>query len=129
MKKTIFILSAFIFFYSVQYAQNLRNKEKIDPAFKSLIYNKKLQGKKKSSSATKVPEAKVNSSKNEATAKKFECIIYTKNAKALKDKGIIIHSTLPTFVTAIVSLQQIEQLAAMSDVTYIEAAKENYPKH
>jgi minor extracellular serine protease Vpr len=126
MKKTFFTIFILLFFCTWQYAQRIKNEDKIDPTLRSLLVQQKLQNKKKWPSE-KVKDSKRGTPKNASTARKFECIIYTKNAKALKDKGIVINSTLATFVTAIVTLEQIEQLASMDEVTYIEAAKNNYP--
>ncbi|MGI8635632.1 MAG: hypothetical protein ACR2KZ_09540 [Segetibacter sp.] len=127
MKKRILIVSVLVFLYSSQYAQNIKNEDKIDPAFRSLLTHQKQEKKKKCSSELKSKENKRSAIKNATATKKYECIIYTKNATALKDKGISIHSTLPTFVTAIVSLEQIKQLSLMDEVSYIEASKNNYP--
>lgn len=129
MKKRILIIFILIFFCNWQYGQNIKNKDKIDPAFRLLLSQQKLQNKGKCSSTIKASNAKPNASKNKTSSPKLECIIYTKNPKALKDKGIVINSTLPTFVTAVVTLAQIEQLASMNEVTYIEAPKNNYPNN
>ncbi|GEO08591.1 hypothetical protein [Segetibacter aerophilus] len=124
--KTILIL-VLLFFCTLTHAQSVKNEDKIDPVFRLLLSGENT----KTISANKkcVPgkrRTKGTIEKREIKGKLYDCIVYTKNAKALKDKGIVVGSTLPTFVTARVSLQQIEQLAAMDEVTYIEASKTNY---
>lgn len=104
------------------YAQNKMNADKIAPAFKALLAKNNIttaSGKKKcifSKKNTKKP-----ASSKAITAEKYDCIVYTKDAKALSDKGIIINSTLPTFVTAKATLQQIAYMSSLKEVTYIDA--------
>jgi hypothetical protein len=128
MNNKITILLVLLFFYTLPYAQNIKNEDKIDPVFGSLIstyktkkiaLNKKCLGSK--------PAAKGSVLKSELERRIYDCIVYTKSAKTLKDKGIIVGSTLPTFVTARATLAQIEQMATMEEVTYIEAPETNYP--
>lgn len=128
MKRKISILLVLLFFYTLPYAQSIKNEDKIDPVFSSLIASdktKKAASNKKCLSAKTI--SKGNVAKNELKERIFDCIVYTKNAKALKDKGVVVGSTLPTFVTARASLGQIEQMATMEEVIYIEAPKTNYP--
>ena|SRR5256885_7911752 len=128
MQKGIIIVLLLIFFYAPDFAQNSKMEAKIDPAFRSLITKQRAKdssASKNCSSCPKVKAAKGKVSKNAPAEKKYECIIYTKNAKALHNRGITINSELPTFVTAFVTLQQIEQLSSMPEVTYIEAPKTN----
>lgn len=131
MKKGVAMLLGLLIICAMSEAQNLKNENKIDPAFRQLINNEKVKSTfgNKSSSKTK---SKTSISKEKVSEKQpkrvmYECTVYTKDAKALKDKGIIINSALPTFVTATVSLDQIELMSAMNVVTYIEAAKTIYP--
>lgn len=53
--------------------------------------------------------------------KRYECIVYTQNATALRSKSIVVQAELPKLVTAWVTLDQLGQMAAMNEVTYIEA--------
>jgi hypothetical protein len=129
MKKRIIVIFVFIFFYLSQYGQAVQNEDKIDPFLRQFLFEQNEKNKKKRSSKIKVSGAGNNQSKNETSSKKFECIIYTKNAKALKERDIMINSILPTFVTAVLSLEQVKQLSLMNEVTYIEAAKNSYPNH
>jgi hypothetical protein len=127
--RTGFLL-AMIFFisYVPGFAQTIKMENKIDPAFRSILAQKK-QG---DTSVVKICPSPVNVAPTEGFVpgkklpeKRYDCIVYTKNAKALRDSGIIINSVLPTFVTAWVTLEQIIQMAAMPDVTYIEAPRTN----
>jgi hypothetical protein len=127
MKNKIILILVLLFFYTLPRAQSQKNKEKIDPIFWSLLTDQKtksISGNKKCVAAKSRTE--VNIAKRESEGKVYDCIIYTKNTKALKNRGIVIGSTLPAFVTARVSLAQIEQMASMDEVTYIEAPKTNY---
>ena len=110
----------------MNYGQSFKNEDKIDPVFRTLINNEKL----KSASVIKKSSLKFKGSGaggNLPAKEKYECIVYTKEAKVLMDRGIVINSTFPTFVTAVVTLEQIKQMASMAEVTYIEAPKTNYP--
>lgn len=49
----------------------------------------------------------------------YSCIIYTKNPEKLKSDGFIIQSQLPTFSTALVSLEDIERLMELPYVTSV----------
>jgi minor extracellular serine protease Vpr len=122
MRKTCIILLVLIIFAPVLFAQTEYNQDKIDPQLRSLI----AEVKKNTANKKKCSKAEGKKSE-EAQIKRYECIIYTKNASALKDKGIFLNSTLPTFATALVSLKQIEQLAGMAIVSYIELSKSTYP--
>lgn len=79
---------------------------KLDPAFAALIAEK---------------------NRSEQRQKHYDCIVYTKQAAVLRKKGIVINSELPGFVTAWATLKQIEQMASMPEVTYIEAPRTNLP--
>lgn len=79
---------------------------KLDPVFAALIAEK--NGK-------------------EPRQEHYDCIVYTKQAAVLRKRGIFINSELPGFVTAWVTLKQIEQMASMMEVTYIEAPRINLP--
>src|SRR5947209_6474276 len=85
-------------------AQTIKNANKIDLPFRILIEQQKALDP-----ATKKKGKASNPKKSANTEKKYECIIYTKNPSVLRKKGITIQSELPTFVTALATLSQIEQ--------------------
>ena len=123
LRKSV-ILSIFLIFpYTKEFGQNLKQSNKIDPELRTLILKQKSDLQKNGDRTFKKKVGTAKTGKAKVTSKKFECIIYTKDAGALKDRGISINSILPTFVTAIITVEQIEQLAAMPEVNYIEAAK------
>ena len=99
---------------------------KLDPAFAALIASQKGHPTT-SSSHHKSQPIEEKTTPDAAPGKRYHCIVYTKQAAALRKKGIVIHSELPDFVTAWATLQQIEQMASMAEVTYIEAPKTNFP--
>ncbi len=110
-------------------AQNIKNKEKIDPKLGDVINAEKADNSNgsRSSTARSQTKGKINKLQNQPHPRLHECIVYTTDAQALKDKGITVHSILPKFITAMVSVKQIEQMAAMKQVTYIELSKTNFP--
>ncbi|MEO8412939.1 MAG: hypothetical protein ABI472_04740 [Ginsengibacter sp.] len=131
MRKAKVILFVTLFFCVSCFSQNVKMEDKIDPAFTSLITKQKIKIDTDSeycASRTTAKTTHCGTSKNFRAAEKYECIVYTKNAGLLRDKGIIVNSTLPTFVTALATLKQIVQMASMPEVTYIEAPKINTPK-
>lgn len=101
------------------------NSSKLDPAFAALIAGQTKDG---ISSYPHQPEPIDEKANGQAPPeKRYECIVYTKQAGALRKKGIVINSELPDFVTARATLKQIKQMASMAEVTYIEAPKTNFP--
>lgn len=126
MKKQLTIFLSLVLIYLMGHAENIEKDQKIDPVFRALIEAEK-KSRKLANRKDHFKEKRKNLSY--AEKEKYECIVYTKNANALKDKGIVIHSILPTFITSVAFLTQIEQMAEMPEVTYIEASKLNYPTH
>ncbi|MEJ7769867.1 MAG: hypothetical protein WKF89_18760 [Chitinophagaceae bacterium] len=61
--------------------------------------------------------------------KKYDCIVYTKNAKALRENGIVLNTVLPDFVTASATIRQILQMAEMPGVLKIEAPRIDREHH
>ncbi len=57
----------------------------------------------------------------------YQCIIYTNNAAALRNRGIVVQAVLPRFVIAWVQLNQIVEIATMPEVSYVDAPKIIYP--
>ncbi|QBO57992.1 S8/S53 family peptidase [Chryseobacterium salivictor] len=51
----------------------------------------------------------------------YSCIVYTEHAEKLKANGILVQSTLPKFVTALVTIDDLEKMAQMKDVISIIA--------
>jgi minor extracellular serine protease Vpr len=117
IKQAVLFLS--ILFPFMLSAQTIKNANKIDLPFRILIEQQKA-----SDSATKKKSKTSNPKKSPNTEKKYECIIYTKNPSVLRKKGITVQSELPAFVTALATLSQIEQVAAMPEVTFIEAPEQ-----
>lgn len=118
-----FLLVAFLIAQLSPFAQTLKFEDKIDPAFKYAIAQKNARiepGTEAINSSYKIEPVQVIL-KNGQMDKRYQCIVYTSNAKALEDSGIIINSTLPNFATAWVTLEQVQQMAAMKDVSYIDA--------
>lgn len=107
-------------FYLPGFTQNKKDEEKIAPAFRSLIAKEKITipASQKKCLFKKRKPVKTLSKSGE---KKYDCIVYTNNAKAIRDQGIIVNSVLPTFVTSSATLQQILQMASLPGVTYIDA--------
>lgn len=51
----------------------------------------------------------------------YSCIIYTNHPEKLKANGILVQSTLPKFVTALATIEDLEKMAEMKDVISIIA--------
>ncbi|MGI8635633.1 MAG: S8 family serine peptidase, partial [Segetibacter sp.] len=60
---------------------------------------------------------------NALPEERYECIVYTKNARSLSDSGMLINSSFPTFATVWATLEQIVRMAEMRQVDFIEAPK------
>jgi hypothetical protein len=117
IKQIVLFLS--ILFPFILSAQTIKNANKIDLPFRILIEQQKA-----SDIATKKKGKASSRKKPLITEKKYDCIIYTKSPSLLRKKGITIQSELPTFVTALATLSQMEQAAAMPEVTFIEAPEQ-----
>lgn len=126
-KPSLFVVSLIL--QLTAFCQTIKPEEKIDPAFKYLIAESKARTA--STGISFYPHYKIEPVagvlKNGQIDKRYQCIVYTNNAKALQDSGVIINSTLPTFATAWVTLEQIQQMATMQYVTYIDAPEINHP--
>lgn len=118
-KHVVLFLSIFLPFVAL--AQNARNENKIDLPFRILIAQQKETDSVFENTKPSKKTVHHQCALTDTSAKKYECIIYTKNAGALRKKGVIVRSELPTFVTALATLKQIEEAAAMPEVTSIEA--------
>jgi minor extracellular serine protease Vpr len=126
MLQRITILLASVFLFAMTYEQNIKNEEKIDPALRALIASQKdklFSEHKKSTIKLRSKLSRQKISTNADESEKYECTVYTADAKSLVNKGIVVNSTLPTFATVIVTGREIEMMASMDQVIYIEAAK------
>lgn len=118
--KSILLASIAMLFITYSFAQNER---KIAPALRYLLEHRADTSAlfRKQMPTQYVIEPKEGYvTRGGSVDKRYDCIVYTKNAQALKDKHIIINSMLPTFVTAWVTLDQIIEMANIADVAYIE---------
>ena len=122
--KTCFLLTAlFAFLYGS--AQHVQYEQKIDPAFTTVLTARKngkdtLVNKNLSAHYRIEPTERLIAGNGERV-KRYDCIVYTKNAQALRDSGIVVNAVLPDFVTAWATLDQITKMAAMPDVSYVKA--------
>jgi minor extracellular serine protease Vpr len=118
--RSILILSIFLLIATNCKAQENKTESKIDPAFQLLIKEHPEAKEISRKRCFLKKKGKVSTATNSGVnAVKYDCIVYTKNAQGLRNKGITINSVLPTFVTAKASLQQIQQMALMAEVSYI----------
>ncbi|MEO5999967.1 MAG: S8 family serine peptidase [Chitinophagaceae bacterium] len=111
-------------------AQHRVYNSKIDPMFQFMLNHSKQMNDQQLLQEN-FPRFQVQAtegfiSKNKPPEKRYECIVYTVNAKALVDNGIVLNSVLPTIVTAWVTSEQIVQMSLMPQVKYIESPKTNY---
>lgn len=116
--KTLFVISFLLFALTLSIrslAQDSLTNKKIDPFFIRLIERNTI------TKNTRKPQKCLLKKKKKQ--EKYECIVYTKNAAAIREKGIAVNSELPTFVTALATLSQIQEMALITDVTYIEASR------
>lgn len=67
----------------------------------------------------RLPQVDIFDAASQSFKKKYACIIYTKNAEAIKDRGITVQSVLSKFLTAFVSLEQVNMLITLNEVEYI----------
>ena len=99
--------------------------QKIDSKFKILLDNKGklMRGEKLSDTEMKgirLDQKLVVTPK--ATKNVYSCIIYTSEPEKLEKEGIIIQSKLPKFVTALVTIEDIEKLSLMPEVISVVAS-------
>lgn len=103
---------------------NAQAPSKFDRTFRMLYENKEVIKTGKSVKQFPVPITANQTmySKDKAEVL-YNCIIYTTDAAILKQNGILVQSVLPKFVTALVSLNDLEKLANLKQVTQVK-----YPK-
>ncbi len=113
--------AAFLGLYSYTVSAQV---QKLDSRFEFLLNNKeKVQRggviKELERSDMKLEKHLVVTSKGAQTM--YSCIIYTKTPEKLKEDGILVQSKLPTFATALASIEDIEKLRQLPYVTSIMA--------
>jgi len=120
MKKFLLFLLGLFFFHVSAICQSKTMHEKIDPVLLRLMEE---HSKQKTSAVNSSQKCGKKSDVGEK--KTFDCIVYTDNAKALRDSGITINSILPTFVTSVATAEQIQKMVAMPFVRYVSASGKN----
>ncbi|KMQ67039.1 hypothetical protein ACM39_14690 [Chryseobacterium sp. FH2] len=111
--------AAFLGLYSYTFSAQV---QKLDARFEILLQNKdkivtENAIKDFERSDLKLDKHLVVTSKGAQTM--YSCIIYTKTPEKLKSDGILVQSQLPTFATALVSIDDIEKLLKLPYVTSI----------
>lgn len=123
--KSLLSLFLILFTQITIFGQNGGGEYKIDPVFRYVIAASKSKTIDENNGvnnfAKRVTPTKGFALPAAGVEERYECIVHTRNARSLNDNGIIISSALPTFATAWVTLNQIVEMAAMPQVTYIEA--------
>ena len=112
--------------YSFTRAQSGPGANKIDPVFRNIISRMRPNDCSQISAkkiAAPQRRKKTIIRQTPAPEKRYDCVIYTKDAQRLREKGVVVNSVLPSFVTASATLCQILQLSALSYVSYIEAPR------
>ncbi len=98
--------------------------QKLDSRFDILLKNKESIANGRAVKELERPDMKLDqhlvvTSKGAQTM--YSCIIYTKEPEKLKADGFLVQSQLPTFSTALVSIEDIERLMTLSYVTSVAA--------
>ena len=114
---------ALSFLAGTAFGQDAASSQKLDPVFRYLL--DKQSGRHLASTAFPSPyllePTEGFAARGGASDKRYNCIVYTTNGRALRDSGIVVNSVLPTFATAWATLDQIQRLANMSAVKFVEA--------
>ncbi|MBK1898005.1 S8/S53 family peptidase [Chryseobacterium paridis] len=110
----------FVFWGSLSFGQ----VQKLDHRFEILLKNKESLAKTGSLKELEQPEMGLD--KHTVVTRKgaqtmYSCLIYTKTPEKLKAEGFLIQSVLPSFVTALVTPEDIEKLMQLSYVTSVMA--------
>ncbi|WP_077418961.1 S8/S53 family peptidase [Chryseobacterium sp. JV274] len=111
--------AAFLGLYSYAFYGQV---QKLDSRFDILLKNKESIANGRAVRELERPDMKLDqhlvvTSKGAQTM--YSCIIYTKEPEKLKADGFIIQSQLPTFSTALVSIEDIERLVQLPYVTSV----------
>ncbi|WP_207512976.1 S8 family peptidase [Longitalea luteola] len=121
--KSILLSFLSVLLYLAGYAQGRSPEQKIDPAFKFVLAHQPgaRQVTGTYSPAFKTTPTQVRSATGQPAGERYDCIVYTSDANALRNSGILVNSVYPHFVTAWVTPEQINQLAQLPGVNYIAA--------
>lgn len=124
-KKTAALVAFSFMLHSAAFGQGPESK--IDPSFRYLISQEKSRDLSPRSypSKTLLQPTEGFASRGGQKELRYNCIVYTTNGRSLRDSGLVINSVLPRFATAWVTLDQIERMARMPQVSYIEAPHED----
>lgn len=111
--------AAFLGLYSYAFYGQV---QKLDSRFDVLLKNKESIANGRAVKELERPDMKLDqhlvvTSKGAQTM--YSCIIYTKEPEKLKADGFIIQSQLPTFSTALVTIEDIERLTQLPYVTSV----------
>ncbi|WPO91703.1 S8 family peptidase [Chryseobacterium sp. HR92] len=111
--------AAFLGLYSYAFYGQV---QKLDSRFDVLLKNKENIANGRAVKDLERPDMKLDqhlvvTSKGAQTM--YSCIIYTKEPEKLKADGFIIQSALPTFSTALVTIEDIERLVQLPYVTSV----------
>ncbi|MCW1960577.1 S8/S53 family peptidase [Chryseobacterium viscerum] len=111
--------AAFLGLYSYAFYGQV---QKLDSRFDVLLKNKENIANGRAVKDLERPDMKLDqhlvvTSKGAQTM--YSCIIYTKEPEKLKADGFIIQSQLPTFSTALVTIEDIERLVQLPYITSV----------
>lgn len=98
--------------------------QKLDYRFEILLKNKEKLAREIPIKDLEAPEMILDKHlvvTSEGTQTMYSCIIYTKTPEKLKTENILVQSQLPNFVTALVTIEDIEKLLQLPYVTSIMA--------
>lgn len=115
------VLAVFLGFFSCGLFSQV---QKLDHRFEILLQNKEALAKKRSIKELERPEMKLDKHlvvTSEGAKNMYSCIIYTKTPEKLKGEGILVQSKLPTFATALVTIEDLEKLLQLPYVTSVMA--------
>lgn len=113
--------AAFLGLYSYAFYGQV---QKLDSRFDILLKNKENITSGRAVKELERPDMKLDqhlvvTSKGAQTM--YSCVIYTKESEKLKADGFLIQSQLPTFSTALVSMDDLERLTKLPYVTSVMA--------
>jgi minor extracellular serine protease Vpr len=127
IRKILFVFSMLLFSLAT-FAQDNNFASKLDPVFRYLLDKK--AGRRTISDAfpspVRVQPVAGFAARGSALEQRYNCIVYTDNGRSLRDSGIVLNSVLPKFATAWATLEQIEKMAGMGIVRYVEAPQEDH---
>ena len=122
LKKTILFL--LVIYYQLAASAQTRVDYKIDPVFRYIIESVKSKNLNGVPAFVKnVKPTPGYAFRSAIPEERYECIVYTKNARSLADSGMLVNSSFPTFATVWATLDQIVRMAEMRQVEFVEAPK------